>query len=150
MKFRIKREHGMTLVEVLAALVITSVVAIFIFSIIQSSVEQNVKQKTEADILFDITYALKIVTKDIRRSIDAIATTSELNLKLPDASEVIYYLEEGYLKRKPKGKVAEVITDNIGCAQFIPHKKDVILIKLSYTNNCEEGRNTIIHLRKGS
>lgn len=147
MKYIGKNNRGMTLIEVLATLVITAIVAILIFNIIQSSTKQKFLQTREADNLYNVTYALKVITKDIRRSIATIATTSELKLTFPD-SEATYFLENGHLKKRAEGK-SEVITE-LGCAQFIAPQSHIILIKLSNTSNCAEGKNTEIHLRKGS
>lgn len=159
MKYFQKNKQGLTLIEVLAVTVIISIVAILIFSIIQSSLELRSKQTKETNELFDITYALKLVTKDIRRSIAAEAKITELKLTFPDSksdNSVTYLFEDHQLKKKTirdvnglKTETEELITNGIGCAEFKPVENNVISIKLSNTSDCSHGQNTEIHLRNG-
>lgn len=146
MKFSLKNERGMTLVEILAVTVITGIVAILVFSLIQSSTKQHIQQTKEAGNLSDITYALKVVTKDIRRSTNARVEEGNLELTFPNASKSIYSAENGKLN-KTTGEKVEIITDGIGCADF--SGEDVISIKLSNTEICPEEPSTEIHLRRG-
>lgn len=146
MRHLLKSKRGMTLIEVLAVTVIISIVASLIFNIIQSSVTQQAQQTKEANNLNDITYALKVVTKDIRRSVEAEANTSELTLTFLNGDTTTYFLLDEQLQKKSGGKV-EIITDGIGCAEF--SGTDVISIKLSNTSVCPEVPSTEIQLRKG-
>lgn len=152
MKFLLKRSRGMTLVEVLAALVIVSIIIIFIFNIIKSSTIQGVQQTKETNNLFDTTYTLKVLTKDIRRSISVETTQSQLKLTFPSSvsnnNTVTYFLENRQLKRRNKEQI-EIITDNISCAQFTSPKQNVISIKLSHNNDCSESKSTEVYLRTG-
>lgn len=93
MKSLIKNTRGMTLIEILAVTVITSIIAVLVFSIIHLSVTQQVKQTRETASLNDVTYALKVVTKDIRRSKNADIIDKKLELEFPDGSVVTYSLE---------------------------------------------------------
>ena len=142
----LKNKQGLTLIEILAATVIISIIAILIFSIIQSSLDQRVKQTKETRDLFDITYALKAVTKDIRRAVNASATGTTLLLEFPNGNEATYLLEDSQLKRETNGGT-EVITSGIGCAKFSGN--NIISIRLSSTSNCSQGQTTEIHLRTG-
>lgn len=150
MKHLIKNKYGMTLIEVLAVTVITSIVAILVFGIIQSSVKQQAQQTKEASNLNDITYALKMITKDIRRSTNAEIKDEKLELTFPNTSEPITYSYSADDKQLKKGigEKVEIIIDGLGCAEF--SGINVISIKLSNTSNCSEGPSTEIHLRKGS
>lgn len=142
----LKNKKGLTLIEVLAATAIISFIAILIFSIIQSSIDQRIKQTKEKQDLFDITYALKVVTKDIRRAVNASATGTTLLLEFPNGNEATYLLEDSQLIRKINGGT-EVITSGIGCAEFTVNS--VISIRLSNTSDCSQGQTTEIHLRTG-
>lgn len=146
MRHLLKSKRGMTLIEVLAVTVIISIVASLIFNIIQSSVTQQAQQTKEANNLNDITYALKVVTKDIRRSVEAEANTSELTLTFLNGDTTTYFLLDEQLQ-KESGEKVEIITDGIGCAEF--SGTDVISIKLSNTSVCPEVPSTEIQLRKG-
>lgn len=59
---------GLTLVEVLAVLVISTIVLVTLLSILSSSTSTNVKQTKDTQQLFDLSYSLKIITKDVRKS----------------------------------------------------------------------------------
>lgn len=142
----LKNKKGLTLIEVLATTAIISFIAILIFSIIQSSIDQRVKQTKETRDLFDISYALKVVTKDIRRAVNASATGTTLILEFPNGDEATYLLEDSQLKREANSGT-EVITSGIGCAEFTGN--NVISIRLSNTSNCSKGQTTKIHLRTG-
>lgn len=146
MKPLIKNMRGITLIEILAVTVITSIIAILVFSLIQASVNQQIQQTRKTDNLNDITYALKIVTKDIRRSTSAKVSEENLELTFIDASKATYSVEDEQLK-KTNGANSEIIINGIGCAEF--SGEDVILIKLSNTSECSEGQSTEIHVRKG-
>lgn len=63
-----KNEQGLTLVEILASIIILSIISIFVFNIIVSSQNQQKVQQNEQDNLFDLTYTLKLITKDFRMS----------------------------------------------------------------------------------
>lgn len=146
MKILIKNMRGMTLVEILAVTVITSIIAILVFSLIQSSIKQQIQQTKETGDLNDITYALKVVTKDIRRSTSARVDEGNLVLIFPNTSKSSYSADNGKLNKTTGDKI-EIITDGIGCAEF--SGEDVISIKLSNTSLCPEEPSTEIHLRKG-
>ncbi|WP_339174829.1 type II secretion system protein [Solibacillus sp. FSL R5-0691] len=146
MKILVKNMRGITLVELLAVTAITSIVAILVFSLIQSSIKQQVQQTQETGDLNDITYALKVVTKDIRRSTSAKVKEGTLELTFPNASKSVYSSENGKLNKTTGDKI-EIITDGIWCANF--SGEDVISIKLSNTSVCPVEPSTEIHLRKG-
>ncbi|MEK4078609.1 hypothetical protein [Solibacillus sp. FSL K6-1126] len=159
----LKSNRGLTLVEVIAITLITSIIAILIFSIIQTSVKQKELQTQETQDLFDITYALKIITKEIRYSTAIEVKTSELILTIPNSTfdkSITYLIKENQLIKKIKiisnGNVinpenVEIITDSLGCGEFKLDEDNinVVMITLSNTNSCANGQNTEIHLRKG-
>ena len=67
-----KNNKGISLVEILATLVISGIVTLLLFSIIINTNAEGNKQTKENRELQTISYALKIITKDIRRSTDSI------------------------------------------------------------------------------
>ncbi|MFY3792769.1 type II secretion system protein [Ureibacillus sp. MALMAid1270] len=64
-----KNEKGVTLVEVLAVIVLFSIIAIFVFTIISSSTKQQTEQTMESLELQDGAYLLKQITRDLRKSV---------------------------------------------------------------------------------
>ncbi|CAM5183046.1 hypothetical protein UACE39S_05328 [Ureibacillus acetophenoni] len=64
-----KNESGVTLVEVLAVMVLFSIIALFVFTIISSSTKQQTEQTMESLELQDGAYLLKQITRDLRKSV---------------------------------------------------------------------------------
>lgn len=60
-------QKGITLVELLATLVILTIISILLFSIINNGNSQFTDQSKTNKGLSEISYALKIMTKDIRQ-----------------------------------------------------------------------------------
>lgn len=67
MKKLLKNERGVTLAEVLAVFVIGAILVVILSSIITIMNKQQNVQTTESKGIFDLTYALKVITKDIRQ-----------------------------------------------------------------------------------
>ncbi|OBW53504.1 hypothetical protein A9986_15140 [Solibacillus silvestris] len=153
MIFRTKSEFGMTLIEVLATLVIASIIAIFIFNFIKSSTDQNIQQTKETGDLFDISYALKVITKDIRRSEYVDIDVAELKLIFPNNNEVKYVLEGNQLKKEliryTDGVKKETLY-GIGCfkVNFTTIEEKAISLELANKNDCSSSKKTKIQLRK--
>ncbi|MEG0258628.1 MAG: type II secretion system protein [Lysinibacillus sp.] len=68
MRKRYSNNRGMTLIEVLATVVILGIVFSLIFNILISSNDNQIKQTQNNQELNDVTYVLKQVTKDMRKS----------------------------------------------------------------------------------
>lgn len=63
-----RNEQGMTLVELLAAIVIGAIVMIFVTSILSQSLNEQKRQTTNNEQLTEMRYVLKLITKDMRKS----------------------------------------------------------------------------------
>ena len=61
-----KNQHGVSLIEVLAVLVIGAIVMALAMSFVISSNKQNHAQQDEVRQIYDSAYILKLITKDIR------------------------------------------------------------------------------------
>ena len=81
-----KNERGVTLIELLATMVILTIISLFAFNIIVSSQKQQAIQKEDSKNLYDITYSLKVLTKDFRMSTSF------------DSSTNTFYKDEGKTK----------------------------------------------------
>ena len=64
-------QKGLTLVEVMAVIAIMSVIFIIICSIQLTSKEQYTMQTEKNNQLTDLSYTLKVITKDMRKSGEA-------------------------------------------------------------------------------
>jgi prepilin-type N-terminal cleavage/methylation domain-containing protein len=61
-------QQGLTLVEVLAVIIILSIISTFIFSIMNSSISQHSEQGKEVQQIQSGAFVLKQITKDMRKS----------------------------------------------------------------------------------
>lgn len=84
--------RGLTLVEVLAVVVISTIIMITIASVLSNSSNTHVKQKEDSKQLYDTSYALKILTKDIRKSTSLSHTGGDFNFQpvTTGSSNIIY------------------------------------------------------------
>lgn len=86
------KQDGISLVETLAVIVIGAIVASILYSILhQSQTQYNEQLKTNQQIN-DAAFALKIITKDLRKSKTVHPTSSESKLFLIADNEEIEYL----------------------------------------------------------
>jgi prepilin-type N-terminal cleavage/methylation domain-containing protein len=68
MKKYIKNDNGLTLVELLAVLAIGSIILILISNVHLIGQKQYKSQSENANSLNDVTYAMKVITKEIRKA----------------------------------------------------------------------------------
>lgn len=68
MKKLIKNQRGITLVEILAAILLTGLVSILILNVLTESTNQYKEQLAKDKQLNDASYVLKVITKDMRKS----------------------------------------------------------------------------------
>lgn len=110
----IKNNRGLTLVELLASVVLLSIILVFVFSLLSNSTKNYSKQSYENKNLYDSTYMLKIITKDIRKS----SSYDETNMQFlnPQGSIVATYKwENNSLMRN-----GELISDNLSYFSITP------------------------------
>ncbi|MFJ7735048.1 PilW family protein [Lysinibacillus sp. NPDC097287] len=65
---KLLNQNGLTLIEIVAVIAITSVILMIIYGIQLNSKEQYINQTEKNNQLTDISYTLKVITKDIRKS----------------------------------------------------------------------------------
>ncbi|WP_155590365.1 PilW family protein [Lysinibacillus cavernae] len=105
----IKNNRGFTLVEVLAAILILSIVSTILFSILVSSKETNNKQLENNDQLTEMSYVLKLITKDMRKTITYDPTNS--TFKNRDGSVQYTYIFD--TEKNTINRNNEIIATNI-------------------------------------
>lgn len=109
MKPRYKNEHGMTLVELLAAIVIGAIIMIFVTSILSQSLNEQKRQTSNNEQLTEMRYVLKLITKDMRKSISF--DDNEKRFSSPDNPNVATYKFDKINKSITRNDV--VIVSNI-------------------------------------
>lgn len=77
-----KDNNGLTLVEVLAVVVILSIISISVMNILINSSKTHNNQVIENQQLMDVTYVAKVLTKDIRKSIQYVKLGDNSHFKI--------------------------------------------------------------------
>jgi prepilin-type N-terminal cleavage/methylation domain-containing protein len=91
MKKYLNNERGLTLIELLAVLIIGAIIFLLISNIHIFSQKQYKEQTIKAEHLFDVTYAAKVITKEIRKSKNPVLiSANEIHL-----DGIIYKFEIG-------------------------------------------------------
>ncbi|GLC87268.1 PulJ/GspJ family protein [Lysinibacillus piscis] len=111
----LRNTRGFTLVEVLAVVVILAIVTMLSISLITSATKQQIAQSTHNRDIKELSYALKLITKDFRKSnkfTEIVDETSEppitwYVLQLDDVELAAYALENNQIiRRLPTGREA--------------------------------------------
>ncbi|MDM5232359.1 PulJ/GspJ family protein [Lysinibacillus pakistanensis] len=107
----LRNSKGLTLFEVLAVVVILAIVSMLSISIVTSATKQQIEQSAHNRDIKDLSFALKVITKDFRKS-DNLTTDSddttdpptELHtLLLGDEIVSTYRLENNQIIRNSNG-----------------------------------------------
>ncbi len=93
MRKYLNNEKGLTLVEILAVIIIGSLIMLLISNVHLFGQKQYKSQSEKSRHLYDVTYAAKVITKEIRKAdekgIANVGSKSE-HIKLTDAIEYKY------------------------------------------------------------
>ncbi len=108
---KLQNEKGMTLLEVLAATIIVTIISVLLLSILINSNNTSNKQMKASMQLTDTSYVLKVITKDARKSTQLKSNKDEYTLKNDQNTEEYIYKfnrEDQLLTRN-----TEVIASNV-------------------------------------
>jgi len=146
----LKNQYGLSLVEVLATLAIMSIIALTLFSVITSSKVQHNKQSHANKQINDASFALKLITKDIRKyPNNIIANDTSLSISIDsDSTETIVYSFEDTEKTINKDGVPFV--SDIEVFKAIPCESGLSDCTFIEIGNNEKTVSTEIILRKGN
>lgn len=138
MKKQTNNERGITLVELLAAIVLTSIVMMLIYSVLMTGTKQYKSQFDKNKQVTEISYTLKMITKDIRKTEKPILiSSSEIDLN------GIKYSKNGSNITRNGVVIASVI-DRFN----VVVDDDRWIIEIKSAGN-EETKKTEIYIRKG-
>ena len=116
----LRNSKGLTLFEVLTVVVILAIVSMLSISIVTSATKQQLEQSTHNRDIKDISFALKVITKDFRKSDDLDSEKDETTdpptelhtLLLGEEIVSTYRLENNQIIRNSNGN-EEVIASGI-------------------------------------
>lgn len=122
------RQDGVSLVEVLAVIVIISLIFTLIFSVLTNGQKQHNSQQAKNQSQQNIAYALKVITKEIRENPNNVTVNSSTELTIDGVS---YKLNGTDLM-----KDSTLLVDNI--QQFeVVEESNAISIKIVSTAGVE-------------
>lgn len=138
MKKQTNNERGITLVELLAAIVLASIVMLLIYSVLMTGTKQYKSQFDKNKQVTEISYTLKMITKDIRKTEKPILiSSSEIDLN------GIKYSKNGSNITRNGVVIASVI-DSFN----VVVDDDRWIIEIKSAEN-KETKKTEIYIRKG-
>lgn len=138
MKKQTNNERGITLVELLAAIVLASIVMLLIYSVLMTGTKQYKSQFDKNKQVTEISYTLKMITKDIRKTEKPILiSSSEIDL-----NGIKYSKNESNITRN--GVVIASVIDSFN----VVVDDDRWIIEIKSAEN-KETKKTEIYIRKG-
>lgn len=101
----LRQEAGLTLIEMLAVLLLASIVGILLMNVILSSNKQHTSQVSEAANLNELSFISKEITKDFRKSTTIGIGTTDVTF-----SSANYKYSAGILKRNDSAYTTKLKT----------------------------------------
>lgn len=137
MKRLLANERGLTLVEVLAGLVIAAILMIMITNIILLVQNQYKVQSADASGLFDITIAVKEITKEIRQNPSNIHIPDENTILFNESEEnqVKYQFVDEALKKNERNFVIDIRDFYVEKVSASNSEKVILRIESSVDSN---------------
>ena len=145
MKRYLKSEKGITLVEVLAVIIIGSIIMLLIFNVHLFSQKQYKSQSEKSRHLYDVTYAAKVITKEIRKAEKVTVKDNMLTLTLNESNETIFEWGNNAIVKNGNPFILEI-------SKFEVERdvqKLVIAIESIKQNGENESIETAIYVREG-
>ncbi len=135
-------EKGISLVEVLAIVIILSIVGSILFGVIIQGKEQYEDQSQTNQELSDLSYSLKLFTKDLRKAL-SVESTSATKMTIKDESGSIDYLEY-FPTEKKITKNGDPYIDNVVEFIFSKGGSNVEIINIKLQNESNEVSTQIV------
>lgn len=148
MKKYLNNERGLTLVEILAVIIIGSIIMLLISNVHLFGQKQYKSQSEKSRHLFDVTYAAKVITKEIRKAEKVMLKDNILTVTLNDTNETVFELRNDAILKNTSPFV-------LGISEFmiIPADDNKRKLKIKINSLEQNGKNesieTEIYLREG-
>lgn len=138
----IKNSRGLSLAELLATVVLVSIILMLVFSIVVSSQSQSIEQTKEVQQINDASYVLKVLTRDFRKTTDVQINNDYYTLTLyEETMPVTYEFKNNELYRNNL-----ILVNNIYGFSL---KNDVTTIEIKFSMN-GQNYHTSLSFRRGS
>jgi len=145
MKKYLNNEKGLTLVEILAVIIIGSIIMLLISNVHLFGQKQYKSQSEKTRHLYDVTFAAKVITKEIRKADEkgvANVDSKRDHIKLTDNIEYKYNSTDKTIENKD----GTILVENI--EKFVA-ERSVSQVSLEIISKTGEKVETKIVLRKG-
>lgn len=144
MKKYLKNEKGLTLVEVLAVIIIGSIIMLLIFNVHLFSQKQYKSQSEKSRHLYDVTYAAKVITKEIRKAEKVTVKDNMLTLTL-NLNEAVFELKSNSIVKDGNPFILEISKFEVDS----DGQKITLAIESIVKNGKNESVKTEIYTREG-
>lgn len=111
LKKSIDNSYGFTLIEILASIVILSIVGLLLLNIAFSSTKHGELQAKESFQINDTAYVLKQITKDLRKTSEVITYSNEYNFNTSEGTLLTKYHYKSNILYRDKQIIANKIKD---------------------------------------
>jgi prepilin-type N-terminal cleavage/methylation domain-containing protein len=138
----LKSEKGVTLIELLAALALLSLILLLASSLHLFGQKQTKNQATEIQGQSNVTLAMNVITKEIRSAQNVSALNNVLTITKIDNSKDEYKLESYTLKKNNQPLISDIKEFTL-----VP-SADNITITISSNTNPQTTLKTTIYYRK--
>lgn len=145
MKKIMKNETGISLVELLAVLVIGSIILLLISNVHLFGQKQYKNQSLKAGHLYDVTYAAKVITKEIRKAEKVKWDGNTLTLTLNGAPPVLIQKQNNSILKNGSPFVSGIEKFQL----ILDNRKLKIIIESINQNGKKQKIETEIHAREG-
>lgn len=138
-------EKGITLVELLASIVLASIIMLLVYSVLMTGIKQYNNQFEKNNQQTDISYTLKIITKDIRKTANPIwKSNKEIEL-----NGINYSFDGNTITRNGLVIAPSIVDFNVQEETQEEDRKWIITVTSSTKQGNKKTETTTIYLRKG-
>ena len=148
MKKYLKNEKGLTIVEVLAVIIIGSIIMLLIFNVHLFSQKQYKSQSEKSRHLYDVTYAAKVITKEIRKAEKVTVKDNMLTLTLNESNETIFEWQNDTIMKDGNSFILEISKFEVERDED-DDRKFTLAIESIEQNGKNESIKTEIYVREG-
>lgn len=141
-KKNIKDSSGLTLIEILAIIVILSIIGFILLNIVFSSTRYGDLQKKESFQINDTAFVLKQITKDLRKTSEVLSSNNGYDFNTSGGVLLVKY----QYKNNTLYRDAQIIANNI--YNFNIDNSSTDKVKIYFIINGEKSLTTV-SLRKG-
>lgn len=147
MKKNLSNDRGVTLVELLAGLVIATILMIIVVNITLTIQSQFTDQSDDAEGLFNVTLAVKDITREIRRNPAAVSIPDNHTIifNVSTENEIIFKFQDNTLLKNNKNFINGIESFHVEIVEL--DNKEVVTLKIESNEESKKSIDTQIVIR---